>query len=134
MAVFGKKQKDLMDSTIATIISDGCVIDGNISSKTSIRIDGIVHGNLQADQGVIVGNTGQIIGHITAVEAIVFGLVKGNIQVQKLEIKNTGKITGDISTQAIEVEFGAVYNGKVNMSHGDSAPIRKTESFNTVEA
>lgn len=135
MAVFGKKQKDLMDSAIATVISDGCVIEGNISSKTSIRIDGVVHGNVRSDQGVIIGNSGQIAGHVSASEAIIFGAVKGNIQVQKIEIKNTGKITGDISTQAMEVEFGAVYNGKVNMTGAaESQHAPKREQVNTVEA
>lgn len=135
MAVFGKKQKDLMDSAIATVISEGCVIEGNISSKTSIRIDGVVHGNVRADQGVIIGNSGQISGHITASEAIIFGTVKGNIQVQKIEIKSSGKISGDISTQAMEVEFGAIYNGKVNMAGTtESTHAPKIAQQNGVEA
>lgn len=121
MAAFGKKQKDLMDSHIATIISEGCVIEGNISSKTSIRIDGIVQGNVKADQGTVIGNNGQVTGNVVAAEAIIFGTVKGNLHVQKLEIKSTGKISGDISTQGMEVEFGAVYNGKVNMT-GQNEP------------
>lgn len=126
MAAFGKKQKDLMDSQIATIISEGCVIEGNISSKTSIRIDGTVQGNVRADQGVVIGNNGQVSGNVLGAEAIIFGTVKGNLQVQKLEIKSSGKISGDISAQGMEVEFGAVYNGKVNMTQ--QAPQNQQQS------
>ena len=114
MAVFGKKQKDLMETAISTIISDGCKIDGNISSNSTVRIDGIVNGDVSVNQGVIVGDTGRIIGNIKSTEAIIFGTINGDIAVQKLEIKSTGKIHGDISTQTIEVEFGAVYNGSDN--------------------
>ena len=113
--MFGKKQKDLMDSHIATIISDGCIIDGNISSNNSIKIDGIINGNVDAKQGVILGDTGRILGHVNAAEAVVFGQIQGNIHTQKLEIRSTGKIYGDIKTDNIEMEFGAIYNGKVTM-------------------
>jgi cytoskeletal protein CcmA (bactofilin family) len=121
MAVFGKKQKDLMDSHISTIISDGCIIDGNLTSTSSVRIDGLVNGNVQVQQGVIVGNSGKVMGNVRANEAVIFGEVNGNITVEKLEIKTTGKITGDISTQAIEMEFGAVYNGKVSMNSASTS-------------
>ncbi len=121
MSLFGKKQKDLMESHISTIISDGCKIDGNLSTTTSVRIDGIVNGDVLANQGIVVGNTGKILGSIKASEAVVFGSIAGNIQVQKLEIKSTGVINGDISTQTIEVEFGAVYNGRIKMTEANSS-------------
>lgn len=121
MAMFGKKQKDLMDSHIATIISDGCHIDGNIKTESSIKIDGTVNGNVDAKQGVILGDSGKILGHVKAAEAVVFGQIQGNIFTQKLEIKSTGKINGDIQTQTIEMEFGAVYNGKVSMDTSSSS-------------
>lgn len=121
MAVFGKKPKDLMESHIATIISDGCHIDGNIKSDSSIKIDGVINGNVDAKQGVILGDTGKITGHVNAHEAVIFGQVLGNIHTHKLEIKSTGKVNGDIRTETIEMEFGAVYNGKVSMQQGASS-------------
>lgn len=121
--MFGKKQKDLMDSHIATIISEGCHIEGNIKTETSIKIDGTVNGNVDAKQGVILGDTAKVLGHLKAQEAIIFGQVQGNIVVQKLEIKSTGKIKGDIQTQSIEVEFGAIYNGKVSMSSQEQSKV-----------
>jgi cytoskeletal protein CcmA (bactofilin family) len=133
MSVFGKKQKDLVDSHIATVISDGCKIDGNISSESSVRVDGIVNGNISIQQGVIVGNSGKVLGNVTAKEAVIFGVVNGNISTEKLEIKSTGKITGDISTQSLEMDFGAVYNGKVSMTtNGNSSHSIKKEQSNGV--
>ena len=131
MAVFGKKQKDLVDSHISTIISDGCVIDGNLNSTSSVRIDGNVNGNVAVQQGIIIGNTGKVLGNVKAKEAVVFGHVNGNITVEKLEIKSTGVITGDINTQALEMDFGAVYNGKVSMNgQGSTISSVKKEQVN----
>lgn len=122
--MFGKKQKDLMDSHIATIISEGCIIDGNITSSNSIKIDGIINGNVEAKQGVILGDTGRILGHVHAAEAVVFGQIQGDIVSHKLEIRSSGRIYGDIKTDSIEMEFGAVYNGKVTMD----SPAQKTST------
>ena len=130
--MFGKKQKDLMDSHIATIISDGCIIDGNITSNNSIKIDGIINGNVDAKQGVILGDTGRILGQVNAAEAVIFGQVQGNINAQKLEIRSTGKIYGDIKTDSIEMEFGAIYNGKVTMDNAGQKPAVKSNTLEGV--
>ncbi|MES2588309.1 MAG: polymer-forming cytoskeletal protein [Bacteroidota bacterium] len=133
MSLFSKKQKDLMETHISTIISDGCKIDGNLSTTTSIRIDGIVNGDVVANQGIIVGSTGKILGNIKASEAVIFGTVTGNIHLQKLEIKSTGIINGDISTQSIEVEFGAVYNGRVKMTEASTNSNGSAQKVNVVK-
>jgi cytoskeletal protein CcmA (bactofilin family) len=123
MAIFGAKQKDLMSSNISSIISEGCIVDGIISTNSSLRVDGIVNGDVNALEGVIIGNKGKVLGNIKAAEAIVFGTVEGNMTVQKLEIQSTGLITGDIQTESMIVEFGAHYNGRVKMT-GGTAPIK----------
>ena len=130
--MFGKKQKDLMDSHIATIISEGCIIDGNITSNHSLKIDGIINGNVDAKQGVILGDTGRILGHVKSAEAVVFGQIQGDILVNKLEIRSTGKIYGDIKTDSIEMEFGAIYNGKVTMDNAGQKPVTKSSSLEEV--
>jgi cytoskeletal protein CcmA (bactofilin family) len=115
MAVFTKKKGELADAHISTIVSEGCIIEGKIKAKDSIRIDGEVLGDVEVQQGVIMGTNGVIKGNIKAVEAIIFGSLTGNINVQKLEIKSTGKVVGDISTQILTMETGGKHNGQVSM-------------------
>jgi len=40
-------------------------------------------------------------------------------QVNSLEIKASGKITGEIRTQTLLVENGAVYNGSLSMTQNN---------------
>jgi cytoskeletal protein CcmA (bactofilin family) len=47
---------------------------------------------------------------------IVYGAVNGNLQVTSLHIKASGKIMGEIRTQTLEVENGAVYDGTLSMT------------------
>ena len=117
MAVFGKKDKIALDlQSISTIISEGCIVEGNIKAPAFTRIDGQVNGDVNVDEGLILGEKGDIIGNVITKEMVVYGTVKGNLQVNSLEIKATGKVIGDIKTQSLAVETGAVYNGSLSMT------------------
>ena len=54
---------------------------------------------------------------------IVYGTINGNINTHSLEIRSTGRITGDIKTQVLQVEPGGSHNGKLSMSAGPIAII-----------
>jgi cytoskeletal protein CcmA (bactofilin family) len=56
---------------------------------------------------------------------VVYGTVHGNITVQSLEIKGTGKITGDIETATLLVETGGVYNGHLAMASASTKQIKQ---------
>jgi cytoskeletal protein CcmA (bactofilin family) len=117
MAIFTKKDKVALDQqSISTIISEGCVIDGNMKAPAFVRMDGELTGEMIVDEGLILGEKGLIKGNVKTKEMIVYGTVNGNITVNSLEIKASGKINGDITTQILSVETGAVYNGSLSMT------------------
>jgi cytoskeletal protein CcmA (bactofilin family) len=117
MAFFSKKDNVSLDlQSISTLVSEGCIIDGNIKAPAFARIDGQVTGDVMVDEGLILGEKGSILGNILTKEMVVYGSVTGNIQTNSLEIKSTGKITGEIRTQTLSVENGAVYNGSLSMT------------------
>ncbi|EHQ25452.1 bactofilin family protein [Mucilaginibacter paludis] len=120
MSIFKKRNKIALDlQAISTLISEGCVLDGNLKAPAFARVDGKVVGDVSVDEGLILGEKGMITGHVTTKEMIVYGTVSGNISVQSLEIKSTGHINGEIITQKLLVEAGAVYNGNLSMAQGD---------------
>jgi cytoskeletal protein CcmA (bactofilin family) len=63
-----------------------------------------------------------IAGNVNTKELVVYGVIHGDIDVQSVEIKASGKITGEIKTQILSVENGAVYNGRLSMSPRTEAP------------
>jgi len=115
--MFSKKNKiELDQQVIATFISEGCVFEGNIKAPAFVRIEGQINGDVNVDEGLILGEKGSIKGNILTKEIIVYGTVEGNINTQSLEIKATGRITGDIKTHTLQVETGGMHNGKLSMS------------------
>src|SRR3569623_1106805 len=115
-----KKNKDqqpleISPQEISTIIGEGYTFTGEIRGASVIRIEGKVIGNIHVEGGVVLGENGNIEGDIFTKSAIIHGTLNGNIKAVQLEIKKSGCINGDITTDTLEIELGAEYNGKLNM-------------------
>ncbi|MGN6195016.1 MAG: bactofilin family protein [Ginsengibacter sp.] len=115
-----KKNKDqqpleINPQEISTIIGEGYTFTGEIRGASVIRIEGKVIGNIHVEGGVVLGENGNIEGDIFTKSAIIHGTLNGNIKAVQLEIKKSGCINGDITTDTLEIELGAEYNGKLNM-------------------
>ena len=115
MALFKHDKKALDLQSIATLISEGCVLDGNLKAPSYARIDGSITGDVTVDEGLILGEKGSILGNVVTKDMVIYGTVTGNINTNTLEIRATGKVTGEIKTQTLLVENGAIYNGNLSM-------------------
>lgn len=114
-----------MSNDVITLIGEGFLIEGNITSPSSTRLDGTVKGNINGKASLIIGDKGIVAGEVSAVEVIVHGKIEGNVQSDKLVIKSGGVINGDVSSKALIIEDGGVYNGKCimepSLTNGESA-------------
>lgn len=106
---------EINQQEISTIIGEGFIFKGELQGSSAIRIEGKIIGNVNVDGGVVLGEKGTIEGNITTKSAIIYGTIKGNVKATQLEIKKTGFVNGDITTDTLEIELGAQYNGKLNM-------------------
>lgn len=111
----GEKSSKSDGKPITTSIGEECIFEGNISTSSSTRIDGTLKGKISGDNSIIVGEFGKVLGEIKASETVVFGKVEGIIESEKLEIKSTGSVTGDIFINTLIVEDGGTYNGRSAM-------------------
>ncbi|WP_259068576.1 bactofilin family protein [Mucilaginibacter sp. X4EP1] len=120
MAFFSKKDNVALDmQTISTLISEGCILDGNLKAPAFARIDGQITGDVIVDEGLIIGEKGSILGNVITKEMVIYGTITGNLNVNSLEIKATGKVSGEIRTQTLAVENGAIYNGSLSMTQNN---------------
>ncbi len=102
---------------IDTIIGAGCKVVGDLNLDNSLKIDGVVEGNIHAKGKVTIGDAGKILGNIECQELTVFGWIQGNLTTEQLHLQATAKIIGGICTQNLSVENGAVYQGSVTMKN-----------------
>jgi cytoskeletal protein CcmA (bactofilin family) len=104
-----------VNKEIKTIIGEGCRVEGNFFVPSTTRVDGTVKGDIKSENLVIVGSGGMVEGNITAVEVIVNGTIKGNVNSETIELKNGSAVSGNLRTNSIVTEFGSVFNGKCAM-------------------
>src|SRR5713226_7765170 len=94
-------------------IGGSVVIKGEVSGSESLYIDGRIEGTVNfADNRVTIARNGSVATNISAGEVVILGKVQGNIQCSdRLEIRSEGSLTGDVVTQRISVEDGAILKG-----------------------
>ncbi len=125
--MLGKNKNDTYNddtrTKIGTVIGEGTVFDGDLSSPETIRIDGVINGNCTCDKKLILSASGEVKGNISAQSVIISGKVAGDIVVKgKLELLATGKIDGDITAASLVIDEGACFDGRCTMT----APQDKT--------
>lgn len=98
-------------------IGRSVVIKGEVTGAEPLYIDGRVEGSISlSDNRVTIGRNGSVVANISAKEVVIMGSVKGNIQcTDRLDIRSEGSLIGDVVTQRISVEDGAVMKGAVEV-------------------
>ena len=107
-------------------IGRSVVIKGEVSGTESLYIDGRIEGTVNfSEHRVTIGRNGSVAANISAREVVILGKVQGNIQCSdRLDIRSEGALTGDVVTQRISVEDGAILKGSVQVravEHNKSA-------------
>lgn len=109
-------KKSTENSSAVNMIGSGTTINGDIESKSDIRIDGILKGSVKTDGKLVVGSSGVVEGDVTCSNADVAGEIKAKITVsQVLSLKSSSKLNGDIVTNKLSIEPGASFSGSCSM-------------------
>ncbi len=98
-------------------IGKSVVIKGELSGSEDLYLDGEVEGTIELQRSALtIGPNGRIRAHINAREVIIHGKVDGNIRgTEKVELKRTAVLVGDIQTQRITIEDGAYFKGGIDI-------------------
>jgi cytoskeletal protein CcmA (bactofilin family) len=112
-----------------TIISNGVVIEGKVTSNGNVRVDGIVKGDITAQGNLAVGEQGSIQGQLTGETVSIGGKVDGTVNAkEKLVLESKAILKGDLITKILVVEAGAIFEGKSSMSGQPTyKPVNKGE-------
>jgi len=116
MGFLGQKKKASDYVGINSIIGEDTQVKGEIISKGSVRLGGEFEGKIQAHGDVLIGEGSRVTGSIAGARVTVSGDVNGNISANTgLEITKTGKVYGDVISDKLIVDEGAIYKGKVTL-------------------
>lgn len=104
-----------VSSNAAACISQGIRIKGEVTGSEDLFVDGQVDGKLSLTNGSLtIGPNGQVRADVTAREVIVRGKVEGKVSGRdKVQLWSTGQVTGEVQTDRLAIEDGAMLRGKV---------------------
>ena len=101
---------------VTSVLGPGINWQGNLRGAGGVRIEGTFEGEISLRGLVVVGETGRVTCEmLKANTVIVAGAVRGNVVAEKLEIRSTGRVWGDVTVVAFATEEGAFLRGQVRM-------------------
>jgi cytoskeletal protein CcmA (bactofilin family) len=111
---------------ISTLLGRGSEFEGKLTFEGTVRIDGCLKGEVFSDDVLVVGEGAVVEAEIDIGEIIIQGTVKGNIKAQRsVEILAPGKVKGDITTPALQIDKGVIFDGRANMEGFEDKPASK---------
>ena len=100
-----------------TLIGTSIVIKGELSCSEDLYVDGQVEGTIDPKGNrLTIGPNGRVKANVTACAVVVQGKLEGNIQASdRVDLKQSAVVTGDIAAQRISIDEGAYFKGGVNI-------------------
>ena len=110
------RSESLRTNEIATI-GKSVVVKGELSGSEDLAVDGEVEGSISLrGQSLTVGPNGRVRANIEARNVILHGRVDGDVHAtERVELRKTASLTGDISTARISIEDGAFFKGTIDI-------------------
>lgn len=110
----------------ASVIGPDLVIQGNLSSKGEVQIDGEVQGDIHGTH-IIIGENARVTGGIVAEECVIRGHLLGTVRGRRVLLQSTSHVEGDIYHQTMAIEQGAFFEGKSRRTDDPLAGIALSE-------
>ena len=109
-------------------------MEGTINASSDIRIDGTLKGTLECKGRVIIGPEGRVEGEINCQNAVIEGSFQGKINVKELlNIREKANIQGDVHTDKLLVQPGAIFNVSCSMGGQTLKAFAKKEPLKVRE-
>ncbi len=103
---------------IATVIGVGTKISGDIEFSGGLHVDGIIRGNVMAEQdsesAITLSENGMIEGEVRVCNIVINGKVNGDVYgSQRVELAPDAKVNGTVYYNLLEMAMGAEINGQL---------------------
>jgi cytoskeletal protein CcmA (bactofilin family) len=115
LAMDASQTKD-QSRELATI-GKSVIIKGELSGSEDLYIDGQVEGSIDLrNHSLTVGPNGKVKAGITAKSIVIQGKVDGSLSASdRLDLRKSAMVNGDVTTQRIAIEEGAFLKGRVDI-------------------
>jgi cytoskeletal protein CcmA (bactofilin family) len=122
-------------SDVESLIGEHTHFEGTLKCEGAVRLLGSVQGEIQSNGTIIVEEKAHISARLTGAQVSIAGQVDGQIYCEgRVEIRPTGRVTGEISAGALIVQEGAYFDGNSKMATPGAAAAAAASSNNTARS
>ncbi len=123
--MFGKRPTK-PQNRIDCLIGAGTSIEGNVNFTGGLRVDGHVRGNVVANNDapstLVLSEQARIEGEIRVSHVVVNGSVIGPVHASDyIELQAKSNVTGDVYYKTLEIQLGAVVQGRLVYQDSENA-------------
>ena len=116
--MFGRKKQHVPQKQIDSLIGASTTIEGDIDFVGGLRVDGRVKGHIHSSNSgpstLVISEKAIVDGEIRVSHVVVDGSVNGPIYASEyLELLPNARVTGDVSYRTLEMQVGAVVDGRL---------------------
>ena len=109
---------------IKAYLGSDALFRGTLSFEGTVRIDGKFEGQVSTNDTLVIGETGDMKADVKVGTLVCKGKLQGAVVAsEKIELHPASKIVGDIQTPALRIELGAVLDGHLKMTKGESKKV-----------
>jgi cytoskeletal protein CcmA (bactofilin family) len=114
---------------LAAWIGKSLVVQGKVISNQDLTIDGQVEGTIELGQhGLTIGAGAKIKANLVAKTITISGAVTGNVTAtEKVDVRSTGIVEGDIKAAHLQMWEGALIRGRVDASGRKTAAANREQ-------
>mgnify|MGYP001086580307 CR=1 FL=1 len=113
---------------VTSVLGSGIIWKGKLTGKGGVRIEGTFEGEIAIQGLVVVGETGKVnCENVRANNVIIAGGVNGGITAEKLEIRKTGRVWGNVTVSAFSTEEGGFLRGQITMQDKVDLGLKQTD-------
>ena len=107
---------------IHTLLGRGTSFEGKLTFEGTVRIDGVLIGEVFSDDILVIGEGAQVKARIEVGTLIVEGNIEGNIRAARLvELHAPARVRGNIETPQLFIDKGVIFEGHCKMEDLGSA-------------
>ncbi len=101
---------------VTVVLQKGCHLEGRLQFEGTARIDGHFKGEIFTPDILVIGDEAQVTGQVEADVVVISGHFTGDVfATQRVEIQAPAVVRGTIQTAILQVDEGAVFEGKTKM-------------------
>ena len=107
---------------VGAFLDDGSEIEGRYTCTGTVVFDAKLRGELTARDTLVIAEHAIVEATVHAATLIVHGKIVGNVTAtERVELKRTARVTGDVDAPVVEMEPGSVLDGRCRMTKDEAA-------------